>query len=226
MDKKELRKQVKVLKSQYSLEQKVEMSRPLWEELEQTDFFKEARTVLLYWSMDDEVFTHDYVCKWAGEKTVLLPCVKGDVLELRVFKGMESLQPGEAFGILEPVGELYTDYDAIDLIVVPGVAFDHRGNRLGRGRGYYDKILKETQVARKVGICFGWFLPMKQNMLLWFMWLKIRKKQCCMPIIFTPVSGKNFFRSGCKILPCGSAARSAEKSLSRPQPTAAIMASP
>ena len=139
MDKKELRKQVKVLKSQYSLEQKVEMSRPLWKELEQTDFFKEARTVLLYWSMDDEVFTHDYVCKWAGEKIVLLPCVKGDVLELRVFNVME----------------LYTDYDAIDLIVVPGVAFDHHGNRLGRGRGYYDKILKETRVARKVGICFG-----------------------------------------------------------------------
>ena len=111
--------------------------------------------MLLYWSMDDEVFTHDYVCKWAGKKTVLLPCVKGDVLELRVFKGMESLQPGEAFGILEPVGELYTDYDAIDLIVVPGVAFDRHGNRLGRGRGYYDKILKETRVARKVGICFG-----------------------------------------------------------------------
>ena len=40
MDKKELRKQVKVLKSQYSLEQKVEMSRPLWKELEQTDFFQ------------------------------------------------------------------------------------------------------------------------------------------------------------------------------------------
>ena len=150
-----MRKQVKVLKSQYSLEQKVEMSRPLWKELEQTDFFKEARTVLLYWSMDDEVFTHDYVCKWAGKKTVLLPCVKGDMLELRVFKGMESLQPGEAFGILEPVGELYTDYDAIDLIVVPGVAFDRHGNRLGRGRGYYDKILKETRGARKVGICFG-----------------------------------------------------------------------
>ena len=65
MDKKELRKQIKVLKSQYSLEQKVEMSRPLWKELEQTDFFKEARTVLLYWSMDDEVFTHDYVCSRA-----------------------------------------------------------------------------------------------------------------------------------------------------------------
>ena len=66
MDKKELRKQVKVLKSQYSLEQKVEMSRPLWKELEQTDFFMNARTVLLYWAMDDEVFSHDYVCMGAG----------------------------------------------------------------------------------------------------------------------------------------------------------------
>ena len=70
MDKKELRKQIKVLKNQYSLEQKIEMSRPLWEELEQTDFFKEARTVLLYWSMDDEVFTHDYVCKCQWGKSV------------------------------------------------------------------------------------------------------------------------------------------------------------
>ena len=81
MDKKELRKQVKVLKSQYSLEQKVEMSRPLWKELEQTDFFKEARTVLLYWSMDDEVFTHDYVCKgtcWNyGCSRAWNPCNRG-----------------------------------------------------------------------------------------------------------------------------------------------------
>lgn len=154
MDKKELRKQIKNLKNQYSPEQKIEMSRPLWQELEQNILFRQARTVLLYWSMEDEVFTHDYVNEWAGEKTILLPCVKGDVLELRVFEGMESLQPGEAFGILEPVGEIFTDYDAIDMIVVPGVAFDRQGNRLGRGRGYYDKILKETRVAKKVGICF------------------------------------------------------------------------
>lgn len=154
MDKKELRKQIKALKSEYTLEQKVAMSHLLWEKLERDSLFQEARTILMYWSMDDEVFTRDYVCKWAAEKTVLLPCVKGDVLELRVFQGMESLEAGEAFGILEPVGYLYTDYDAIDLIVVPGVAFDKVGNRLGRGRGYYDKILKETRAAKKVGVCF------------------------------------------------------------------------
>lgn len=94
MDKKELRKQIKALKNQYSLEQKIEMSRPLWEELERKAIFQDARTVLLYWSMDDEVFTHDYVCKWAGEKTVLLPCVKGDVLELRVFTGWNPYNRG------------------------------------------------------------------------------------------------------------------------------------
>ena len=68
MDKKELRKQIKALKKQYSLEQKIEMSRPLWNELEQTELFENAGTVLLYWSMEDEVFTHDYVCKWGGRK--------------------------------------------------------------------------------------------------------------------------------------------------------------
>lgn len=150
-----MRKQIRVLKSRYSLEQKVEMSRPLWVELEESDVFREAKVVLMYWSMDDEVYTRDYVCKWAGEKTILLPCVKGDELELRVFEGMDSMRPGEAFGILEPVGDLYTGYDAIDMIVVPGVAFDRQGNRLGRGRGYYDRILKETHAAKKVGICFG-----------------------------------------------------------------------
>lgn len=154
MEKKEIRKQIKTLKAGYSIEEKKAMSLSVWEELESREWFRRAGTILLYWSMDDEVFTHDFVCKWASEKCVLLPCVKGDVLELRVFKGMDFMRIGESFGIPEPVGEVYTDYDSIDLIVVPGVAFDARGNRLGRGRGYYDKILKKICVAKKVGVCF------------------------------------------------------------------------
>ena len=145
---------MKALKACYSLAEKKEMSRSVWEQVERDAGFRQARTVLLYWSMDDEVFTHDFVCKWADRKRVLLPCVKGDVLELRAFRGLDSLRPGEGFGIPEPVGELFADYGTIDLIIVPGVAFDARGNRLGRGRGYYDKILKETGSARKIGVCF------------------------------------------------------------------------
>lgn len=158
MEKKEIRKQIKLLKARYSLEETKEMSLPIWEILEQRSCFQKAQTILLYWSMNDEVYTHDFVCRWADRKTILLPCVKGDVLELRVFRGVDSLRPGEGFGIPEPVGDLYTDYAAIDLIIVPGVAFDAQGHRLGRGRGYYDKILKETGDAKKIGVCFDFQL--------------------------------------------------------------------
>ena len=158
MEKKELRRQIKTLKAQYSLDEKKELSRLVWRQLESHALFRDARIVLLYWSMDDEVYTHDYVLKWADSKKILLPCVKGDVLELREFRDMESLRPGESFGIPEPVGELFTDYASIDAIVVPGVAFDLMGNRLGRGRGYYDRILKETDAAAKIGICFDFQL--------------------------------------------------------------------
>ena len=158
MEKKELRRQIKTLKAQYSLDEKKELSRLVWRQLESHPLFRDARVVLLYWSMDDEVYTHDYVLKWAASKKILLPCVKGDFLELREFRGMESLHPGEGFGILEPVGELFTDYASIDAIVVPGVAFDLNGNRLGRGRGYYDRILKQTDAAAKIGICFDFQL--------------------------------------------------------------------
>jgi 5-formyltetrahydrofolate cyclo-ligase len=58
-----------------------------------------------------------------------------------------------AYGILEPTGPLFTDYDSIDLAVVPGVAFTRDGVRLGRGKGYYDRLLPRIK-SPKVGICF------------------------------------------------------------------------
>lgn len=157
MEKKELRKQIRELKKQYSPEGKKQKSVSVWEELEACEAFRQAGVVLAYWSMDDEVFTHDFVCRWAGQKKLLLPCVNGDELDIRCFEGLEKLCPGESFDILEPVGKLYTDLEQIDVIVVPGVAFDSAGSRLGRGKGYYDKILKQTK-AYKIGVCFDFQL--------------------------------------------------------------------
>lgn len=120
--------------------------------LEAHPAFRAAHTVLLYYSLQDEVDTHEFVQKWSEEKRILLPVVVGNELELRVYTGPRDLATG-AYGIEEPTGELFTDYQAIDFAVIPGVAFDAAGNRLGRGKGYYDRLLPRL-TAFKAGICF------------------------------------------------------------------------
>ena len=123
-------------------------------QVEALEAFRRAGTVLLYWSMDDEVQTHDFVNRWYRDKCLLLPCVDGDDLRLRQYTGPECLKAGEQFGIGEPTGPEFTDLESVELIIVPGVAFDSKGNRMGRGRGFYDRLLKSTPNAYKVGVGF------------------------------------------------------------------------
>lgn len=153
MDKKDCRKFIRDRKTRYTLEQRRELSVEIWRKIERNVHFQEARSVLAYWSIDDEVYTHDFIRKWAKEKMIFLPCVRGDELEVFYYEGEEGMRPGESFGILEPTGMRCDALDVIDLILVPGMAFDRSGNRLGRGKGYYDKILKKT-FAWKIGVCF------------------------------------------------------------------------
>lgn len=153
MDKKQLRKQIRERKKEFSLSEKIELSKPIFEKIEKEELFKEAEVVLLYYSMDDEVYTHDFVEKHYKTKTILLPCVDGDDLILRQYLGIESMKAGEQFGILEPLGKEFNDLEKIDLMIIPGVAFDKEKNRLGRGRGFYDRLLK-TVNATKIGVCF------------------------------------------------------------------------
>lgn len=121
--------------------------------LEAHPTFKAADTILLYHSLKDEVDTHTFIQKWSKEKNILLPVVMGEDLELRRYTGPQDLAVG-SYGILEPTGEIVTSYVSIDLIIVPGVAFDKLGHRLGRGKGYYDRLLPKIPQAYKIGICF------------------------------------------------------------------------
>lgn len=160
IEKKELRKKIR---DKYALCPKEELSVAsvnIMSQFEKLPMFRDAKTLVLYWSDQREVQTHDFILKWALYKTILLPVVVGDSLILKKFAGIENMSPG-CFGILEPdqhcdifPKEKYVD---IDMIMVPGVGFDCAGHRLGRGKGYYDRLLPFLN-AVKVGVCFGFQL--------------------------------------------------------------------
>lgn len=114
--------------------------------------YKQAQTILLYHSIADEVYTHDLIMEACKSKTVLLPTVKGDNLELHTFTPSTTMHKG-LFCISESDGPLFTDYASINLAVLPGMAFDASGNRLGRGKGYYDRLLPLLSCPT-IGICF------------------------------------------------------------------------
>ena len=156
-EKKRIRLEIRRLKNVVTLEEKTSRSKGILEKVEKLPEFVAAKTVMLYWAMSDEVQTSDFVIKWAASKRVILPCVNGNDLDLRVFRGVEDLIAGENFGIPEPSGELFTAYDEIDLILVPGVAFDVENNRMGRGKAYYDKLLLSLK-AYKLGVSFDFQL--------------------------------------------------------------------
>lgn len=149
----ELRRYIAKLKKQVPLAERKALSKRIMDRLEQNDAFIRAEVVLMYYSLPDEVYTHNFVDKWSREKKILLPVVKNKTqLEIRCYTGKSDLREG-AFHIWEPSGELFTDYDKIETAVIPGVAFDEKGHRLGRGGGYYDRLLPRLR-AYKLGICF------------------------------------------------------------------------
>ena len=151
--KKLLRKEIREEKKRHSPDELMAHSSALLEQIEKHPRFIASHTVLMYHSLGDEVQTHAFVEKWYKVKKVLLPVVQGDILVLRHYTGKDCLAIG-AFGIEEPSGEDFKNYHEIELGIIPGVSFDHLGNRLGRGKGYYDKLLPLLPHAYNIGICY------------------------------------------------------------------------
>ena len=156
MPKKKLRDEIRRRKQGFTPEQLRDLSRPIVARLLAHPRIREAESVLLYYSLPDEVDTHDLIDRlYRQGKTVLLPVTLGDELEIRRYEGPQRLRESHAFHIMEPEGAAFADLQAIELVIVPGVAFDGKGNRLGRGRGYYDRFLRQVPQAYKLGLCFG-----------------------------------------------------------------------
>lgn len=145
------------LKRSYTKTTLLDLSAKIMERLEETDLFRQASCIALYHAIAGEVQTAGLIEKWYREKKLLLPLVEGNDLRLLLYAGKESLKAG-AFGIPEPTEDCVAVPESeIDLIIVPGVAFDREHNRLGRGKGFYDRLLSTLNVP-KVGICYDFQL--------------------------------------------------------------------
>ena len=158
MHKDDLRRQIQQIKQQFTPQQLEELSLPVISRLK--PLLAEAQSIMAYYSLPDEVNTHHLIDDLVAEgKTVLLPKVSGpETMELRRYTDHADLQEG-TYHILEPVGEPFIDYASIDIILVPGLAFDAAGHRLGRGRGYYDRFLSSLftihySLFTSIGLCF------------------------------------------------------------------------
>lgn len=138
--KKALRLLIKERKKTLNVKDREVFSSQIFDILKQNELFQKAKTILCYWSMPGEVETHTFIQNHLSEKIWLLPVVKDDALEIRQFTGVQDLQQG-VLNIGEPLGQPFEGN--IDLAVIPGMAFDRDGNRLGRGKGYYDKFLSQ-----------------------------------------------------------------------------------
>lgn len=165
MRKDELRQYISQQKRQFTPQQLAQLSLPVIARLR--PLLAEAQTILAYYALPDEVDTHALLDELVAEgKTVLLPKVLDEeTMELRRYTGRDSLQEG-AYHIMEPItGGRFFCYDdltkepspcymsRIDIALIPGLAFDAQGHRLGRGKGYYDRFLTAFK-GQTIGVCF------------------------------------------------------------------------
>ena len=158
MQKKELRAYIRELKRQYSHEQLKAMSSAITNRaidfIHNYDKKDGCKTILLYHSLPDEVYTHSLISSLSDKGyTVLLPTViDNENMELHIYINDEEYHVG-AMNIQEANGDAFDCYEKIDLAIIPGMAFTKDGRRLGRGKGYYDRILQKIKCPL-IGLAF------------------------------------------------------------------------
>ncbi|MEW6104063.1 MAG: 5-formyltetrahydrofolate cyclo-ligase [bacterium] len=151
MNKDEIRKNITKIRDSQSSEEILEKSKKIKEKIFSLPEFKETPNVLFYYSFGSEVRTDIMIleCK----KRIFLPKVSGEKLEIFEIKSLDEVKPGYC-GILEPITKNPVKLDDIELVIVPGIAFDKRGFRIGYGRGYYDRLLP-LLFCKKIGLAFS-----------------------------------------------------------------------
>ncbi|SHJ74677.1 5-formyltetrahydrofolate cyclo-ligase [Clostridium cavendishii DSM 21758] len=157
MDKKELRKLIKEKRLNLDRKEKELSDIKIAESFLKSAYFKECKTIFMYVSMEDEVETKE-ILKKALElgKHIYVPKVENTqkVMKALRINSLLDLNESGVFGILEPSIDNEELKEEADIILVPGLAFDLSGGRLGYGGGFYDKFLKNSKSSKRIALCY------------------------------------------------------------------------
>jgi len=155
MNKKEIRGEFKRIRE--NIKNKEIKSRIICDKILESEFYKKSKVIGLYSSFFSEVDTLRLIeTALKDGKIVALPKVCDKELKFYRISKIEDLISGGAFGIKEPKKNIENliAKNNIDLIIVPGICFDKAKNRIGFGKGYYDRYLANENNIIKIGICF------------------------------------------------------------------------
>ena len=145
-----------VLAKRDELQNRQEKSEIICKTVLQSDLFKKAKTVFVFLSFGSEVDTSLIVktCFEQGKKVCVPVCKKDCVMDAVAIQSTSDMTYDNKYGIAEPkdVSNVVDKLD-IDLVIVPGSVFDKRLNRMGYGKGYYDRYFVGTK-AKRVALAF------------------------------------------------------------------------
>jgi len=157
MDKKQIRTDMKTALAKMDRDEAIRAGKAAAARLVAQREFTDARTVMIFLPMADEIDPRDIArAAWSTGKRVATPKIRApgvmDAVEIRSLD--DGLAPG-AMNILEPIESNILSPGELDLIVAPALAYDRKGNRLGRGGGYFDRFLEQTNGALVCGLAFS-----------------------------------------------------------------------
>ena len=152
----EIRKHMKALRRNLTQEEIAQSAKEVTEAITKTDAYAIAKTVCLYLSAYKEVDTSALLAKCKKDnKIVLLPVTATDGT-ITLYRDNGKYKKGN-FNITEPDSDETADAKTVDLFIIPALAFDKNGNRLGFGMGCYDRLLKDSN-GYKIGIGYAFQL--------------------------------------------------------------------
>jgi 5-formyltetrahydrofolate cyclo-ligase len=159
MDKAQLRQELQKCLIGIAAEQRKEKSRRACRNLVATREFQDASAIMIYLSLPHELDTSEAIlCAWQMGKTVVVPKVSWQqrhMIPVRI-NSLETGFSAEVAGLRNPITGVPSPFSEIELVVAPGLGFDRKGNRLGRGGSFYDRFFANKELkAPKCGFAFA-----------------------------------------------------------------------